>query len=242
MSLKSRSAGLPRRFYGEAAAGPVDAGFGVLLDGKPVRTPEGKRLVLPNAALASLLAQEWQTQAEHIAIPDMPATRLAFTVVDRTIAVHAALADEVANWAGSDALCYFAPGPDTLVERELLHWGPVLDWAHEALGLEFVRVTGVIHQPQPPATLERARALALPLDDFSLAGLAMAAGLFGSAVLAFALQRGQLDGQGALDISRVDEAFQEEQWGIDAEAAERTARMTREAAMLECWFRALDPL
>ena len=236
---KSQAAEAPKRFYRAAASGEVEGGHGVLLDGRAVRTPLGKRLVLPTVALAALVAEEWDRQGEHILIGGMHATRLAYTTLDAAADARGPLADEVARWAGSDAICYFADGPNILVERELIGWGSLLDWAQAALGLEFVRAAGVIHQGQPPQTIERVRSLAHALDDFHLTGVAMAAGLFGSAVLALALQRGRLDGGAAFDLSRLDEAFQEEQWGEDAEAAVRTVRMRSEALMLERWFQAL---
>ena len=149
------------------------------------------------------------------------------------------VADEIAARAGADVLCYFADGPDSLVELQVLHWGPMLDWASAELGLELVRVSGLIHRPQPEATIERVRSLALDLSDFELTGLVNAAGLFGSAILAFALQRGRLTGDEALDLSRLDETFQEERWGVDEEAAARTAHMRAEATVLEQWFAAL---
>ena len=98
-----------------------------------------------------------------------------------------------------------------------------------------------MHREQPPETLARVRALALGLDDFGLAGLAFGASLFGSAVLAIGLQRAWLAGDEAFERSRVDEAFQEEKWGVDEEAAERTERLRAEARMLERWFRGLEP-
>ena len=110
---------------------------------------------------------------------------------------------------------------------------------HALSDLRFARATGVLHRPQSRSTLDRVEALALALDDFTLAGLALAASLFTSAVLALALQRGVLSGDEAFELSRLDEAFQEEQWGIDAEAAERTERLRAEAVMLDRWFRAL---
>lgn len=229
----------PRRFYKTAEAGPVEGGFGVLLDGRPVRTPAGSKLVLPTPALAALAASEWAAQGEHIDLAGMLATRLAFTALDRAPGAREEVAAEIAARAGADVLCYFAEGPDALVEREAAHWVPMLDWAAAALGLELVRVSGLIHQPQPDATLERARALALKLSDLELTGLVNAAGLYGSAVLAFAVQRGRLGGEAALELSRLDEAFQEERWGLDEEAAARTAHMRGEARVLEAWFAAL---
>ena len=232
----------PKRFYKQAAAQPFDGGgFGVTLDGRAVRSPAGAVLTLPTAALVELIAAEWEAQAEFIVIPAMPATRLAFTTVDLASDARGPLADQLGDFAGSDLLCYFVEGPDSLLDRQIAHWGPVLDWATRDLGLSFIRATGIVHQPQPPETTAKVRALATALDDFSLTGVAHAAGLFGSAILALALQRGELTGEAAFDLSRLDEAFQEERWGVDEEAAVRTAAMQAEASMLGKWFLALVP-
>jgi chaperone required for assembly of F1-ATPase len=229
----------PRRFYTTAEAGPLEHGFGVMLDGRPTRTPAGKRLIAPNLALAELVAREWAGQGEIIDISRMAATRLAFSALDRIPARRDETAAEVGRYAGADLLCYFADGPQALVAREEARWGPLLDWAREALGLELRRASGIVHQEQAPQMIAQAEALALALDDFALTALTMAAGLFGSAVLAFAVERARLGGVEAFELSRLDEEFQEEKWGVDAEAAARRALLTEEAAMLERWFRAL---
>ena len=150
-----------------------------------------------------------------------------------------ATAAEIARQAGADQLCYFAEAPQVLTRRQEARWSPMLDWAAEALDLSFERASGILHRAQPQSTLDRVQVLALSLDTFSLAGLALAAGLFTSTILALALQRGVLSGEEAFELSRLDEAFQEEQWGVDAEAAERTARLSAEAVMLDRWFQAL---
>ena len=231
----------PKRFYKLVSTGQHLDGHEVFLDGKPVKTPAGGALILPNPALADMLAREWDAQATHIEMAKMPATRLAFTAIDFVGGARDATAAEIGRYAGADALCYFADGPDALVERQVERWGPVIDWAQTTLGVAFVRVTGIRHQDQPAATLLRLARRAEEEDDFALAGLAHATGLFGSAILAFALHAGQLDGPAALDLSRLDEMFQQERWGVDEEAAERAANMLVEAVMLEDWFKALRP-
>jgi chaperone required for assembly of F1-ATPase len=227
---------LPRRFYEAVSVGPAEGGFGVFLDGKGVRTPGGLTLAVPTMALAERLAAEWDAQKAHIDMTSMAATRLAFTAIEFIGAAREATAAEIARYAGSDALCYFAEVPQALVERQTQRWGPVLDWAEQALNVRFVRVVGVNHRPQPAETLLRIARLAEREDDFALAGLAHATALFGSAVLAFALRRGALEAAAAFDLSRLDEAFQEERWGVDDEAAQRTAGMRAEALMLQHWF------
>ena len=231
----------PKRFYKAVTVAPAEGGgFSVLLDGRQPRTPGGAKLVLPTAALAELIAEEWTAQGDVIAFGDMPATRLAFTVIDRIDQARQAVAEETARYAAADLLCYFAEGPAPLVREQEARWGPLLDWAKADLGLDFARAAGIVHTPQPQETVQAVEALASALDAFALAGLAHAAGLYGSAILALAAQRGRLTAPEAFELSRLDEAFQEARWGVDAEAAERTARMAAEAAMLERWFRALD--
>jgi chaperone required for assembly of F1-ATPase len=229
----------PRRFYQTALASPIEGGVGVLLDARVLRTPAGARLIAPSLDLAELVAEEWSAQESVIDLAVMPATRLAFTAVDRIGGMRARTAADVARQAGADLLCYFVDAPAELARRQEELWSPLLDWAAATLDLRLARAQGVIHRSQPPATLERVEALALSLDDFSLAGLALAAGLFGSAVLALALQRGAMGGVEAFELSRLDETYQEQLWGVDAEAAERAGRLRAEAIMLERWFRAL---
>lgn len=232
----------PRRFYKAAAAGPAQGeagGFAVLLDGRTPKSPEKAPLILPTLALARLVAGEWEAQAEVIDSTAMPATRLAFTAIDRIPKTRAEVAGEVAAYAGSDLLCYWAEHPTPLVERQKRDWGGMLDWARAELDLHLQPAAGVIHAPQPPAALASVEALALTLDDFTLAGVAYGAGLFGSTVLALALRAGKVTGRKALNLSRLEEIFQAETWGQDAEAVARAEALAVEAEVLERWFAAL---
>lgn len=231
----------PRRFYTSVEVVPEANGFAVRLDGRPVRTPKGALLALPTESLARQVAEEWQGQGEVLEIARMHATRLANTAIDAIRAAREETAQSVASYAASDLLCYFAEEPQGLVQLQSRHWEPVLQRIEAEVKLSFIRAAGIRHEPQPAATLARVREMALALDDFGLAGLAFGAALFGSAILAIALQHGWLSGEQAFELSRLDEAWQEERWGVDAEAAERTERLRTEAAMLGRWFRGLDP-
>ena len=239
MSDKSELLLKPKRFYKVAAVAPVEGGFAVQLDGRTPKSPAKKPLVAPTQALGAIIAAEWEAQVEYIDNSLMPATRLAFTAIDRIAETRAEVAREVTAYAASDHLCYRAESPRALVERQEREWGAVLDWAKAEHGLIFTPVAGIIHAPQPPDTLAAIEALALTLDDFALAGVAFAAGLFGSTVLALAVQASRLSGQNALDLSRLYEIFQAEQWGEDAEAKTRAEALGVEAAMIGRWFAAL---
>lgn len=217
----------------------MNGDFAVNLDGRTLRGPKGGQVILPTLALAELVAAEWAGQGEVLDLPRMHATRLANTAIESVPQAREATAQAIADYAASDLLCYFAVAPEGLLERQERLWGPVLDRAEVEAGLRFVRAAGIIHQAQPPETLTRVKSIALDLDDFGLTGLAFGAALFGSAVLAIAVQRGWLPGEAAFDLSRLDEAWQEEKWGVDAEAAKRSMRLRGEAVLLDRWFLSL---
>jgi chaperone required for assembly of F1-ATPase len=229
----------PRRFYKAVSVVEADGGFGVQLDGRNLRTPKAQIMVVPTRAAAEQVAAEWAGQGETLEMATMHATRLANTAIETIGATREGVADQIAQYAGSDLVCYFAEDPAALVARQEAGWGPLLARVLADEGLRFERCAGIVHKDQPPETLAKVRAIALSLDDFALAGLAFGVALFGSAVLGLALLRGWLSADEAYDLSRLDERFQEEKWGVDAEAAERTERLRGEARMLERWFRAL---
>ncbi|HEY3812029.1 MAG TPA: ATP12 family protein [Caulobacteraceae bacterium] len=232
--------GKPRRFWKAATVAHGEGGFTIQLDGRTAQTPRRARLTLPSQAAAVLVAGEWDAVGEHLDLAHMPLTRLAFTAIDRVGGAREAVAGEVARYASADALCYFAETPSALVERQVDKWIPVLEWAERDLGLRFERATGIRHTPQPEPTVARVRELALELDAFALTGFAWTASLYGSAILALAVQRGELDAATAFDLSRLDEIFQAEHWGEDAEAAARTTALRSDAISAGRWLEAVS--
>ncbi len=228
-----------KRFWKTVDVAAVDGGWAVRLDGRTPRTPAGRRLVLPTQAAARLVADEWAAQGEFLDPATMPATRLASTAIDRIGQAREAVADEIAAFAASDALCYLAEEPASLVEQQARRWAPWREWAARELGVALEPAEGIIHRAQDPASVARVRRLALELDDFALTGLAAATPLLGSAVLALALSRAALSGEDAFELSRLDEAFQESRWGVDEENAARTAARRAEAVLIQRWFEAL---
>lgn len=230
----------PRRFYKVVEVQQDGASFTVTLDGRTMRTPGGAKQDLPTEALARQVAEEWTAQGEHLELGAMHANRLANTAIDAIPGARDASADNIAAFAGSDLLCYRADEPRGLVDRQAERWDPLIVRIAQEEGLVFEKAEGLIHRAQPDGTTAGVKALALKLDDFRLAGLAFATALYGSAILAVAVLRGWLDAREAYEVSRLDEAWQEERWGVDEEAAARTEGLRLEADMLERWLRNLD--
>jgi len=213
---------LPKRFYREVSVDKRDSDFAVLLDGKPVRTPGRAVLALLGRAAALLVADEFAAQTSEINPLTMPVMRLANSVVDGVANDPGPVADEIARFAGTDLLFYRAENPVGLVERQANAWNPVIDWASEALGERFVLGQGVMHVAQPPASLAAVnRHIGQRSEPFRLASMHVITTLTGSALLALAVEAGAIDPETAWGAAHVDEDWQAEFWGADAEAKKR---------------------
>lgn len=218
----------PKRFYKTASAEPRGDGFALLLDGRGVKTPGKRQLILPTRAFADAVAAEWNAQGERIDPATMPLTRIANTAIDGVAENMDAVADDIVAFAGSDLLCYRAAGPEGLVVRQGAHWDPLLEWATEELAAPLETVTGVMPVVQPAAALAGIAAALEELGPFALAALHVMTTLAGSAVIGLAHGRGRLSLEEAWKAAHVDEDWQIEQWGEDAEAAARRVRRLAE--------------
>jgi chaperone required for assembly of F1-ATPase len=228
----------PKRFYREVAAVGQDDHWSIRLDGKPLRTPEKKLVVLPTDALANVIADEWRAQSERIDLQSMFNTRLANVVLDRTPASRGELGREAARYAHTDLVCHLAEA-GKLQDLQEKAWSPLRTWAADKLGVKLDTVEGVIACAQPEKSVDAVRAHAATLDDWRLTALMHAIAFLGSAVLGLAVERRHLTAARAFELSRIDEEFQAAQWGEDAEAARRTERHRAEARALDLWFDAL---
>ena len=211
-----------KRFYKEVGVGGADGGFTVTLDGKPIKTPSGKTVIVPKRDIADAIAAEWAAQGETIDPLTMPLTRFANSVVQSVVDRAHLVADDVAKYLGSDLLFYRAGHPEALVAREAAHWDPIVFWAAEALGAHFMLAEGINHVRQPDAAIEAART-AFPNDPWSIAALHVVTTLTGSALLALALTHGVREPADIWAAAHVDEDFNSEQWGLDEEIASRRA-------------------
>jgi chaperone required for assembly of F1-ATPase len=227
-----------RRFYKDVDVRRDGAVYRITLDQHVLRTPAKADLALPGAALAEALADEWRAQEARIDPQRMPLMTLVSTAIDHIAPNRAQIVAETADFAGHDLICYWA-GEDQpgLLRRQRNTWQPILDWLEQDLGAPLVVTQGVVSQAQPPASLAALREAVEAFDDFGLTALTALTRAAGSLALALATARGRLTAVEACEAALLDEAYQAELWGEDAEAAGRRsalkADMTMAAGLLD---------
>jgi chaperone required for assembly of F1-ATPase len=207
-----------KRFWRDVAVEQEADGWTIKLDGRPVKTPARAALAVPTQTLADAIAGEWRSVKGKIDPRAMPLTGLANAAIDRIAPDRQAFADNLARYAEADLACYRAEGPRALVERQEQQWDKLLGWARRRYDVDFVTTSGLMHVAQPAATIERLSHAVAALDPFRLAGLSPLVTVGGSLVGALALLEKALAPEEAWDAVSIDERWQLEQWGADADA------------------------
>ena len=212
-----------KRFWKTVATEENESGWAVSLDGRAVKTPAKAALVLPTETMAHAVAAEWDAQEDVVNPLSMPFTRSANAAIDKVAVQHAEVADMLAAYGDADLLCYRADAPQALIDRQAATWDPYLDWAAAHLGAQLHPRTGLMHESQDVRALETLSGHVHALTNFELAAFHDLVSLSGSLILGFAAAQ---DLHAPLEIwaaSRLDEIWQEEQWGADEEAQEVAA-------------------
>jgi chaperone required for assembly of F1-ATPase len=212
-----------KRFYKDTGTDAADGGYRVLLDGRPVRTPAKSVLLVPTLALGEAIAAEWRDVPEkgELQVSLLPLTRLAATGLDRVPTQRERVIDDTAKYAASDLLCYRAPDPTSLVERQHRTWQPLLDWAAERYAARLLATEGTTFLDQPSDAVARLRAAVAAHTDLALSALFNLTHISGSLVIALALSEGLLSAEAAFSAAQLDELFQIERWGEDPIATKR---------------------
>jgi chaperone required for assembly of F1-ATPase len=226
-----------KRFWDTATVHPTEAGYEILLDGRPMRLPSGAKLAVRAPRLAMAIAGEWQSAGSakggDMTFADTPLTRLAGTATERIAPDPAPIIDAIARYGETDLLCYRAEAPDKLVQRQHLLWAPWLDWAAVTLDAPLRVTTGIGYVKQHHDSIAALRRAAASHTPDALAALGIAVPALGSLVLGLALAAGEMDGETAFTLGALDELFQAEQWGEDNEAVHRRAGIRSDILLAE---------
>jgi chaperone required for assembly of F1-ATPase len=224
-----------RRFYREVAVQQTQGGWQVMLDGRGVKTVAGSAQIVPTAALAEALAEEWARQGEKIDPQDLPLRDMADYALDVVAGDAGGMVQTLVAYGDTDTLCYRADPDEPLHARQLVVWEPLLRDFEQRFALRMVRVSGILHRPQDPAALAAISAALMGKDAFVLAGLEAMTRLAASLVTGLlALEANtQSDTLKLWQAACLEEEWQADLWGRDAEAEERRAR--RERDFLRAW-------
>ena len=213
-----------KRFYREVTVAPAGEGWRVLLDGRGIKTGGGRDQIVPSRPLAEAMAQEWSQQGDELdtaafIFRDLADYAIDIVALDRDGAIRCLL-----PYAETDTLCYRAEDGEALHERQAEVWAPLLAAAEARWDVQFNCIEGIIHQPQPTETMERMRAVLSSQEGFTLAALNTLTSLAASLVIGLAALLPNSKAEDLWDAANLEEDWQAELWGKDADAEALRAR------------------
>ena len=224
-----------KRFWDTASIAPADAGYTILLDGRPMHLPGGAVLRIDHQSLALAIADEWQAagggKGGEMSFADAPLTRLAGTALHRVAPDPLPVVDAIARYAESDLAMLPRGTASTSWSRGRCRHG-----SHGWTGLRRpttpLRVgSGIAYVKQHRSSVGALRTAVAALDVPALAALGVVVPALGSLVLGLAMAEGRLDAASAHELGALDELFQAEAWGEDAEASARRAAIAADVAL-----------
>ncbi len=231
-----------KRFYKlvSVAPGSAASAFAIQLDGRGIKTPAKNTLEMPSKPLADAMAEEWDAQTDEIVPATMPLTSLAYTALDHIEANKADVLGQMAQYAETDLLCYFAGDDQELLAKQQAAWRPMIDWAAEQFGVALNTTDNLMPVAQAPDTKALILKQLEAIDSWRLASLSVTTALSGSVILGLGLAKKRLTAAQVFAASTLDETHQAERWGEDQEAAERRAHIAEELTQAERFLNLLD--
>lgn len=211
-------------------------GYAVQRNGADIKTPAGRVLIVPMAALAEAIADEWRAQTNKIAPHTMPMMQFAATTLDMTQKNRLAVVEQVAGYGAADLLCFRAEGPDELIARQQQTWQPILDWCALRFDALLKIGQGIMPIGQNLDTLFALHRAVEAYDDFKLTGLKQATEVSGSLTLGLALAEKYATAEQVFKAAELDTDFQTEKWGDDPVSTGRREGVKADLIACEKWF------
>ncbi|XUU61977.1 ATP12 family chaperone protein [Erythrobacter sp. HA6-11] len=229
-----------KRFYEQVSVAEAGGGWQVMLDERGLKTVGGKAQIVPTKALAQALAREWEEQGEDIDVKRFRLRDTADYAIEHVAAKPAEVITKLLGYVETDTLCYRADPEDALFQRQLDEWEPILQGFELREGLKLVRVSGIVHREQPQDTLAKLQAKLETRDPFTLAGLELLASLAASLIVALEVIEPETDPEVLWRAASLEEEWQAELWGRDAQAEERRAERRTAFLTAADWLKFLE--
>ncbi len=204
-----------KRFYNLVHTDPLQDGFGIFLDGRPVRTRMGNVLCAPNRSIADEIVREWSAQTDEILPDTMPFTQILNTRIDRVAAGRKAMTEAILKYLDTDLICYPAPDPEELRDLQKKEWSRFTEWFAGAFGHPLSVTTALRAVAQPESVKNSVRNRVEALDDDTFTILQWVTAIAGSIVMALSFTEGAFGANDIVSARFVEEDYKERLYNAD---------------------------
>ncbi len=208
-------------------------GFALLTNGKLLKTPLGNNIILPNQKLADAVAAEWAGQGSVLKKEQMPLTQIACIAMDMARKKRAELVEDILSYTDTDLVCYRTGETPELLAIQNEQLNPIIAWAKERFSIELTVTSGIMPVAQHPENKQRISDQLAIYNEWQLAVFASAAKTLSSVILSLAFVEKFINAEKAFNLSHLEETFETEKWGEDAEKETRLNKLKQEIIVAE---------
>ncbi|KAI0806963.1 ATP12-domain-containing protein [Fomes fomentarius] len=217
VTATNRAEATLKRFWKNVDIEKRDGGYAVTLDKRPLKTPSGKRLIIPaeKRLVAALVASEWENQQTALKPHALPMTSLASRALDafEDQSTHAEVRAQLLKYFETDTICYHADSPAVLVKLQETHWKPLLDWARSTFNVDIAVTDSFLVPKQSSETLKKFDEVLSKLSSWEMAAMERATYTSKSFLIGLALVMRHLNVDQAAQAAHVEVNSQIERWG-----------------------------
>lgn len=224
------------KFYSLVSKKEEQGGFAILLDGKPVKTPNQNMLLVSNANAADLIVQEWAGQGDEIKPKDMPFTQFATTCQERIKSEREAMTAQILKYLDTDLICYRA-AMDADENQKIQNaqqeklWNPWIEWFEKRFDTKLKTTNTLAALKQDASAHESLKAAVEALDDDHFTILQILVPLAGSIILAMAFMEGEISPDDLFKAVHIEEDFKASLYNEDSLHGRAPMEEKKDAAM-----------
>ncbi|KAI0747683.1 ATP12-domain-containing protein [Daedaleopsis nitida] len=206
-----------KRFWKDVGIEKRGGGYAVTLDGRQLRAPSGKPLVVPpeKRLVAALIASEWENQQTLLKPHALPMTSLASRALDafEDESTRAEVRAQLLKYFETDTVCYHADSPAVLVKLQEMHWMPIIDWVRTTYGVDIAVSDSFLVPTQSPETIKTFDGVLSKFSSWEMAAMERATYTSKSFLIGLALVKRHIDVDQAAQAAHVEVNSQIERWG-----------------------------
>nr|CDS28499.1 ATP synthase mitochondrial F1 complex assembly [Hymenolepis microstoma] len=212
--VKGCTANFQKLKFSTQVDGFSEPGYEILLDKSRLRTPGGNVLCVPHEGLALAIAQEWDSQKQNIKRFTLALTNICSHVIDNpTERSKEKIVNGIMEFADTDTICYRVETPEELHAEQEEKWGPILNVIQTQYNFRPPVTTGFDLAFISPKSRELITSHLLSYNRWGLVGIQTCVENLKSLWLTLAMVDGYITSKRAVELSRLEQTFQEKRWG-----------------------------
>ena len=213
----------------------------VLLNGKQLKTPLRKNIVIPSEDIFKKIKKEFSKIKSEINYSDMPVFSMVLAIIDKIKPNRKNLHDELIKYSMNDLICYRV----SKFENEILYnlqvkkWNKWIEWAENFFSINLLISESIMPVNQNDDTSRKVLNILNDLDSWEFGCLYQSTKLSGSFFLGFAYISKIINVKQFFSLSFLEELYQIEKWGSDFESSIRHKSILKELKEIDEFLKLL---